>query len=135
MRWFQTSGTPGRHQWLQSCFLDDTFLPSKLILPYIEGCPSLRKLVSFVTFRRITGTCISLMASSTIFIFKGQESRIEPFFTGSFSPLHDPPESHSPPLYKTKPNYKLMVSFGFSFCKNKLKTRTEDQTVNQIASP
>lgn len=95
---FHASGTPGRHQWLQSCRLVETLLPAVRFLPQTDGCPSFLKLVNFVTFNSFTGICISRITSSTIFIFIGQLPSMAPLNIGSVSPLHVPPESQSPPL-------------------------------------
>jgi len=43
-----------KHLWLQFCFLLETFWAGVTRVPWIDGCPSLQKLVSFVTFTRTT---------------------------------------------------------------------------------
>ena len=58
-RLFQVSGTPVRHQWLQS-------MPRCPPLPYVDGCASFRSQDSAVTLSKPTGFDMLLNTLSTI---------------------------------------------------------------------
>lgn len=97
---FHISGTPGRHQWLQSWYLNGDFLSSgvRFCFLYIEGWPSFRKSVILVTFWYVTRVFMFFSTFSKTIILSGYSVRYFSFSIGSVSLSHCPPEFHCPPL-------------------------------------
>lgn len=69
---FQVSGSPGRHQWLQSAYVSGCRCCSvvngfpSLVIVYTDGCASIRSSERWVIFRYVTGVLMLLMFLSTM---------------------------------------------------------------------
>jgi hypothetical protein len=95
---FHASGTPGRHQWLQSWTLDA--VKPTAFRPYTDGWPSILIPDRLVMFRIVTGVFICFVTCSRITFLSGTGLACVSL-RGTVLSLQCPPEFHSPPLKLT----------------------------------
>lgn len=94
---FQASGTPGKHQWLQSWGAEGG-VPCSL---WLEGCPSLLSSVRYVILRNCGLNCavfVCLINSEITSLFNGSAFSSVTSFSGVTYVEHCPPSFHAPSL-------------------------------------